>query len=55
MPNLKPHTIVLDPDDHEKLRRVAFETRSTVSALIREAVVDWLRRYERNEKKSKRK
>ena len=36
--------IYLDHDVHACLRRISFETRRSISALVREAVADWLKK-----------
>lgn len=36
--------IHLDPEQHETLRRLAFERRTTVSLLVRTAIEAWLKR-----------
>lgn len=40
-------TIRLDGGLHEQLRRVAFEKRKSINAIMVEAVEDWLRREEK--------
>jgi len=39
---LKRTTIFLTPEQHEKLRRLAFEQRTSMAELIREAVLEIL-------------
>ena len=39
---LKRTTIYLTPEQHEELRRVAFERRTSMAGLIREAVLEML-------------
>ena len=36
--------IYLDDEVHAHLRRISFETRRSMAALVREAVDSWLRR-----------
>lgn len=40
--NLKRTTIFLTPELHERLRRLAFEHRTSIAALMREATLDFL-------------
>ena len=44
--NLKRTTIFLTPEQHEKLRRIAFERRTSMAKLIRDATVEVLKRTE---------
>jgi len=39
----QPKTILLYKEDYEKLRKVAFEKRITISELIREAIKKYLK------------
>jgi hypothetical protein len=43
-PKLRKFLVYLDPADHEKLRRLAFQRRVSIAALVRDAVGDWLKR-----------
>jgi predicted transcriptional regulator len=36
--------IYLDDEVHARLRRISFETRRSMAALVREAVNDWLKK-----------
>jgi len=36
--------IYLDDEVHAHLRRISFETRRSMAALVREAVDDWLKK-----------
>jgi predicted transcriptional regulator len=36
--------IYLDDKVHARLRRISFETRRSMAALVREAVDDWLKK-----------
>jgi predicted transcriptional regulator len=36
--------IYLDEEVHARLRRISFETRRSMAALVREAVDDWLKK-----------
>jgi hypothetical protein len=36
--------IYIDEEDHAQLRRLSFEKRRPMAALVREAVHDWLKR-----------
>ena len=47
--------IILDPDTHERLREIAFNSRTTVSALVREAVEEFVRRQKIIKPQKKRK
>lgn len=40
--NLKRTTVFLSPELHERLRRLAFEHRTSIAALMREATLDFL-------------
>ena len=36
--------IYLDDEVHARLRRISFEIRRSMAALVREAVTDWLKK-----------
>jgi Ribbon-helix-helix domain len=36
--------IYIDEEDHARLRRISFETRRSMAALVREAVDGWLKK-----------
>jgi predicted transcriptional regulator len=36
--------IYLDDEAHARLRRISFETRRSMAALVREAIDDWLKK-----------
>jgi predicted DNA-binding protein len=40
---------LLEDDQYERLRRAAFETRRPMTDILREALEDWLNRYESDE------
>ncbi len=40
--NLKRTTIFLTPELHERLRRLAYEHRTSIAALMREATLEFL-------------
>jgi hypothetical protein len=42
----KRTTIFLTPEQHERLRRIAFEKRTSMAKLIRDELVEMLRRTE---------
>ena len=44
--------IYLDDEVHACLRRILFETRRSMAALVREAVDDWLKRNRKGGDKS---
>ncbi|MBI2917058.1 MAG: hypothetical protein HYY01_03605 [Chloroflexi bacterium] len=44
--NLKRTTVFLTPELHERLRRLAFENRTSIAALMREATLEFLEEAE---------
>jgi hypothetical protein len=38
--------IYIEDEDHERLRRISFEQRISMAAIVRKAVGEWLRRQQ---------
>jgi predicted transcriptional regulator len=48
-------TVALEPDQHERLTAIAQKHGTVLTALIRQAVEDWLDHYDKRQKGGKRK
>jgi len=46
--------IILDPDTHERLREIAFNSRTTVSGVVRDAVEEFVRKKHAEKKPRKK-
>ncbi len=46
--------IILDPDTHERLREIAFNSRTTVSGVVRDAVEEFVRKHEKKPGKKRK-
>ena len=51
--NLKRTTIFLTLEQHERLRRLAFEKRTSMAKLIRDTAIEILKRTEETDKDDK--
>jgi len=49
-PKLKKFLVYLDPEVHERLRRIGFEQKQSIASLVRQAVAEYLKKHDRASK-----